>query len=170
MKKKKCKCYNCKLEGFNIDFIPFTTENKKVCYFCTDECKEYTINTNYNQLQVYYLIIEVINSNVPKSTQTYILNQLKNYKEVELEIIKNYLLERKSYLIDFLETKDFKNKTMKAKYIFTILIDNLEKEKKRLVNQEKRLQIEEQSLLFFEMEELSSTHIKQNHDISQFLN
>ena len=75
MKKKKCKCYNCKSEGFNIDFIPFTTENKKVCYFCTDECKEYTMNTNYNQLQVYYLIIEVINSNVPKSTQTYILNQ-----------------------------------------------------------------------------------------------
>ena len=51
MKKKKCKCYNCKSEGFNIDFIPFTTENKKVCYFCTDECKNYTMNTNYNQSQ-----------------------------------------------------------------------------------------------------------------------
>ena len=166
MKKKKCKCYNCKSEGFNIDFISFTTENKKVCYFCTNECKDYTINTNYNQLQVYYLIIEVIDSNVPKSTQTYILNQLKNYKEVELEIIKNYLLERKSYLIDFLETKDFKNKTTKAKYIFTILIDNLEKEKKRLVNQEKRLQETFEAMV--EYETLIKTNIKKNIDVSSF--
>lgn len=166
MKKKKCKCYNCKSEGFNIDFIPFTTENKKVCYFCTNECKDYTINTNYNQLQVYYLIIEVIDSNVPKSTQTYILNQLKNYKEVELEIVKNYLLERKNYLIDFLETKDFKNKTMKVKYIFTILIDNLEKEKKRLVNQKRRLQETFESMV--EYETLIKTNIKKNIDVSSF--
>ena len=94
------------------------------------------------------------------------MNQLKNYKEVELEIIKNYLLERKSYLIDFLETKDFKNKTTKAKYIFTILIDNLEKEKKRLVNQEKRLQETFEAMV--EYETLIKTNIKKNIDVSSF--
>ena len=94
------------------------------------------------------------------------MNQLKNYKEVELEIIKNYLLERKNYLIDFLETKDFKNKTMKAKYIFTILIDNLEKEKKRLVNQKRRLQ--ETFECMVEYETLIKTNIKKNIDVSSF--
>ena len=166
MKKAKCKCYNCKKDGFNTNFIPFTTENKKVCYFCSDECQEYTLNTNYNQLQVYYLIIETINSNVPKSTQTYIMNQLKQYKEIELEIIKNYLLERREYLIDFLSTKEFKTKTVMAKYIFTILIDNLEKEKRRMVEQKRRLQETFQQTV--EHETLIKTNIKRNIDVSSF--
>ena len=80
--------------------------------------------------------------------------------------VKNYLLERKNYLIDFLETKDFKNKTMKVKYIFTILIDNLEKEKKRLVNQKRRLQETFESMV--EYETLIKTNIKKNIDVSSF--
>jgi hypothetical protein len=55
---------------------------------------------------------------------------------------------------------------MKTKYIFTILIDNLEKEKKRLANQKRRLQETFESMV--EYETLSKTNIKKNIDVSSF--
>lgn len=120
MRKQKVYCYNCKKEGFNVGFIPYNAVNGMTAYFCCEDCLNYMINNHINKFNCYYLMVEIMIKS-PKSTQTYIKNELGKYTEDELQVIKNYLMEQKTHLIDFLSTKDFKTKTMMAKYLFKIL-------------------------------------------------
>ena len=101
----------------------------------------------------------------PKSTQTYIKNELGKYTEDELQVIKNYLLEQKTYLIEFLSTKDFKTKTMMAKYLFKILEGVIERDKgvKRL----QEIMFKEDMGLY--SESLKTSTIKKSMNISSWL-
>ena len=166
---RKVECFNCLEKGMDKAYIQYYTINDKRVYFCCDECKDHTVNYRFNELNTYYLIIEVINSHLPKNTQVYVKKQLKAHTEEELEFMKNYLIENKGHLIPFLNSREFNNTIVKSKYLFTILINKLENDQKLKAALTHQVNNEIKKLNFFNTESLNKSTNKRTNDISMFL-
>lgn len=166
---RKVECFNCLEKGMDKVYIQYYTINDKRVYFCCDECKDHTVNYRFNELNTYYLIIEVINSHLPKNTQVYVKNQLKSYTEEELKFMSGYLVENKGHLIPFLNSREFDNTIVKSKYLFTILINKLENDQKLKAALTHQVNNEIKKLNFFNTESLSKSTNKRTNDISMFL-
>ena len=166
---RKVECFNCLEKGTDKAYIQYYTINDKRVYFCCDECKNHAINYRFNELNTYYLIIEVINSHLPKNTQVYVKNQLKTYTEEELKFMSDYLVENKSHLIPFLNSREFDNTIVKSKYLFTILINKLENDRKLKAALTHQVNNEIKKLNFFNTESLNKSTNKRTNDISMFL-
>ena len=166
---RKVECFNCLEKGMDKAYIQYYTINDKRVYFCCDECKDHTVNYRFNELNTYYLIIEVINSHLPKNTQVYVKNQLKTYTEEELKFMSDYLVENKGHLIPFLNSREFDNTIVKSKYLFTILINKLENDQKLKAALTHQVNNEIKKLNFFNTESLNKSTNKRTNDISMFL-
>lgn len=169
MRKRKCKCYNCSKEGFNTEFIQVKTINDANAYFCSEECKEYVLNNKQLEFDCFYLIIDLMGEHVPKSSTSYLKNQLKLKSDEDLELIKEFLLKNNEKLIVMLGKKEFINKTVKIKYILSILENAVKRNKEWKEIQEKRWKEESSLEVEFNDSDLAKSFIKNNMDISEWL-
>lgn len=169
MRKCKCACYNCSREGFNTEFIQVKSIVNTNAYFCSEECKNYVLNDKQLEFDCFYLIIDLMGEHVPKSSASYLKNQLKTKSDEDLEMTKDFLIKNEQMLALWLGKKEFMNKTIKLKYVLSILENAVEKEKKWKEIQEKRWKDEEKKLANYSQESCTKTVVGNNHDISEFL-
>lgn len=169
MRKQKCKCYNCSQEGFNTEFIQVKTITNTNAYFCSEGCKEYVLNNKKLEFDIFYLIIDLMGEHIPKSSASYLKNQLKTKSDEDLEMTKDFLIKNEQILALWLGKKEFMNKTIKLKYILSILENAVEKEKRWKEIQEKRWKEESSQEVEFNDSDLTKSFIKNNMDISKWL-
>lgn len=169
MRKCKVRCYNCSKEGFNTEFIQVKSVTNTNAYFCSEECKEYVLNNKQLEFDCFYLIIDLMGEHVPKSSSGYLKNQLKLKSDEDLELIKEFLLKNNEKLTVLLSEKEFINKTVKLKYVLSVVTNAVKRNKKWKEIQEKRWKEEEKKLVNYNQESCTKTVVGNNHDISEFL-
>lgn len=169
MRKCKVRCYNCSKEGFNTEFIQVKSVTNTNAYFCSEECKEYVLNNKQLEFDCFYLIIDLMGEHVPKSSSGYLKNQLKLKSGEDLELIKEFLLKNNEKLTVLLSEKEFINKTVKLKYVLSVVTNAVERNKKWKEIQEKRWKEESLLEVEFNDSDLAKSFIKNNMDISEWL-
>lgn len=169
MRKCKVRCYNCSKEGFNTEFIQVKSVTNTNAYFCSEECKDYVLNNKKSEFDVFYLIIDLIDTHLPKSSASYLKNQLKLKSGEDLELIKSFIINNKEMLVSLSHNKDFINKTAKLKYFLSVVTNAVKRNKKWKEIQEKRWKEEEKKLVNYIQESCTKTVVGNNHDISEFL-
>ena len=138
MAKKKAECYSCGKKGYQENYIEEQLDEGHSIYFCSECCREVTSEETILNEKIYLLFKKILGvKTLNKSVKGYIRNRLSEDFENKRQVLFSIISIKSGKLMENMEKKSFPNTTIKAKYIFSSVEDDVEKEYKRQQEVEK---------------------------------
>ena len=137
-RKKTCDCYSCGKKGYVDDFIKEDLDDEHQIYFCSQCCREVTSDEVILNEKIYLLFKKILGvRTLNKSVKGYIRNRLSEDFENKSTILFSILSLKYGKLREIMEEKSFPNNTIKAKYVFASVENDVKKEYQRQQEAEK---------------------------------
>lgn len=163
-RKKTCDCYSCGKKGYVDDFIKEDLDDDHQIYFCSTCCREVTSDEVILNEKIYLLFKKILGvKTLNKSIKGYIRNRLSEDFENKRTILFNILKEKSDKLKQIISEKSFPNMTIKCKYIFASVENDIKKEYQR------QHEVEKIQTDFDVPIPLMKSVIKKVRDISKYL-
>ena len=138
MAKKKAECYCCGKKGYQENYIEEQLDEEHSIYFCSECCREITSDETILNEKIYLLFKKILGvRTLNKSVKGYIRNRLNEDYDDKRILLFSVLKEKSDKLKQIISEKSFPNSTIKCKYIFASVEDEVEKEYKRQQEVEK---------------------------------
>lgn len=138
MAKKKAECYCCGKKGYQENYIEERLDEEHSIYFCSECCKEVTSEETILNEKIYLLFKKILGvKTLNKSVKGYIRNRLSEDYDDKTTFLFSVLKEKNDKLKQIISEKSFPNSTIKCKYIFASVENEVEKEYKRQQEVEK---------------------------------
>ena len=132
MAKKKAECYCCGKKGYRENYIEEQLDEEHSIYFCSEYCKDITSEETILNEKIYLLFKKILGvKTLNKSVKGYIRNRLSEDYDDKRQVLFSIISIKSGKLRENMEKKSFPNTTIKAKYIFASVEDDVEKEYKR---------------------------------------
>ena len=164
MAKKKAECYCCGKKGYQENYIEEQLDEEHSIYFCSECCRDVTSEETILNEKIYLLFKKILGvKTLNKSVKGYIRNRLNEDFENKRIFLFSVLKEKNDKLKQIISGKSFPNSTIKCKYIFASVKDDVEKEYKR------QQEIEKVQTEFDIPIPLVKSVIKRVRDISRYL-
>ena len=165
MAKKKAECYCCGKKGYQENYIEEQLDDEgHSIYFCSECCREITSEETILNEKIYLLFKKILGvKTLNKSVKGYIRNRLSEDFENKRQVLFSIISLKSGKLMENMEKKSFPNTTIKAKYIFSSVEDEVEKEYKR------QQEVEKVQTEFDIPIPLVKSVIKRVRDISKYL-
>lgn len=168
-RNSSCRCRWCGKSNLVKNSLVHITPNNLNMYFCNDECYKAMSKDELLACEIEYMFISMLNARgMTKSLKTYIQNQIKPYKDNDRLLALHSVFKNKhQFFYEYLKDKSFSNSTVKAKYIFKSIENDVEKEYRALTKLEQIREIKEEQT--HDVCELKQTKRKRIRNISEFL-
>ena len=164
MAKKKAECYCCGKKGYRENYIEEQLDEEHSIYFCNSHCKEVTSEETILNEKIYLLFKKILGvKTLNKSVKGYIRNRLSEDYDNKTTFLFSVLKEKNDKLKQIISEKSFPNSTIKCKYIFASVENEVEKEYKR------QQEVEKAQTDFDIPIPLVKSVIKRVRDISKYL-
>ena len=165
MAKKKAECYSCGKKGYQENYIEEQLDDEgHSIYFCSECCKEVTSEETVLNEKIYLLFKKILGvKTLNKSVKGYIRNRLSEDFDNKRILLFSVLKEKNDKLKQIISEKSFPNSTIKCKYIFASVENDVEKEYKR------QQEVEKTQTDFEIPIPLVKSVIKRVRDISKYL-
>ena len=165
MAKKKAECYSCGKKGYQENYIEEKLDDEgHSIYFCSECCREVTSEETILNEKIYLLFKKILGvKTLNKSVKGYIRNRLSEDYDDKTTFLFSVISLKSGKLRENMEKKSFPNTTIKAKYIFASVEDDVEKEYKR------QQEVEKAQTDFDIPIPLVKSVIKRVRDISKYL-
>ena len=165
MSKKKAECYCCGKKGYQENYIKEQLDDEgHSIYFCSECCRDITSEETILNEKIYLLFKKILGvKTLNKSVRGYIRNRLSEDFENKTTFLFSVLKDKSDKLKQIISEKSFPNSTIKCKYIFASVEDEVEKEYKR------RQEVEKAQTDFDIPIPLVKSVIKRVRDISKYL-
>ena len=164
MAKKKAECYSCGKKGYQENYIEERLDEEHSIYFCSECCREVTSEETILNEKIYLLFKKILGvKTLNKSVKGYIRNRLSEDYDDKTTFLFSVLKEKSDKLKQVISEKSFPNSTIKCKYIFASVGNDVEKEYKR------QQEIENVQTDFDIPIPLVKSVIKRVRDISKYL-
>ena len=165
MSKKKAECYCCGKKGYQENYIEEQLDDEgHSIYFCSECCREVTSEETILNEKIYLLFKKILGvKTLNKSVKGYIRNRLSEDYDDKRQVLFSIISLKSGKLRENMEKKSFPNTTIKAKYIFASVEDDVEKEYKR------QQEVEKAQTDFDIPIPLVKSVIKRVRDISKYL-
>ena len=165
MAKKKAECYCCGKKGYQENYIEEQLDDEgHSIYFCSECCREVTSEETILNEKIYLLFKKILGvKTLNKSVKGYIRNRLSEDYDNKTTFLFSIISLKSGKLMENMEKKSFPNTTIKAKYIFASVEDEVEKEYKR------QQEVEKAQTDFDIPIPLVKSVIKRVRDISKYL-
>ena len=138
MAKKKAECYCCGKKGYQENYIEEQLDEEHSIYFCSECCREVTSDETILNEKIYLLFKKILGvKTLNKSVKGYIRNRLSEDYDDKRILLFSVLKEKDDKLKQVISEKSFSNSTIKCKYIFASVENEVEKEYKRQQEAEK---------------------------------
>ena len=138
MAKKKAECYSCGKKGYQENYIEEQLDDEHSIYFCSECCREVTSEEAILNEKIYLLFKKILGvKTLNKSVKGYIRNRLSEDYDDKTTFLFSVISLKSGKLRENMEKKSFPNTTIKAKYIFASVENEVEKEYKRQQEAEK---------------------------------
>ena len=165
MAKKKAECYSCGKKGYQENYIEEQLDEEHSIYFCSECCREVTSEETILNEKIYLLFKKILGvKTLNKSVKGYIRNRLSEDFDDKTTFLFSVISLKSGKLRENMEKKSFPNTTIKAKYIFASVENDVEKEYKR------QQEVEKAQTDFDIPIPLVKSVIKRVRDISKYLN
>ena len=164
MSKKKAECYSCGKKGYQENYIEEQLDDEHSIYFCNSHCREVTSDETILNEKIYLLFKKILGvKTLNKSVKGYIRNRLSEDYENKTTFLFSVLKDKSDKLKQVISEKSFPNSTIKCKYIFASVENDVEKEYKR------QQEVEKAQTDFDIPIPLVKSVIKRVRDISKYL-
>ena len=165
MAKKKAKFCCCGKKGYQENYIEEKLDDEEhSIYFCSECCREVTSEETILNEKIYLLFNKILGvKTLNKSVKGYIRNRLSEDFDDKRQVLFSIISLKSGKLMENMEKKSFPNTTIKAKYIFASVEDEVEKEYKR------QQEVEKSQTDFDIPIPLVKSVIKRVRDISKYL-
>ena len=164
MAKKKAECYSCGKKGYRENYIEEQLDEEHSIYFCSECCREVTSEETILNEKIYLLLKKILGvKTLNKSVKGYIRNRLNEDYDDKRQVLFSVLKDKSDKLKQIISEKSFPNSTIKCKYIFASVEDEVEKEYKR------QKEVEKAQTDFDIPIPLVKSVIKRVRDISKYL-
>ena len=164
MAKKKAECYCCGRKGYQENYIEEQLDDEHSIYFCSECCREVTSEETILNEKIYLLFKKILGvKTLNKSVKGYIRNRLSEDYGDKTTFLFSVISLKYGKLRENMEKKSFPNTTIKAKYIFASVENDVEKEYKR------QQEVEKAQTDFDIPIPLVKSVIKRVRDISKYL-
>ena len=164
MSKKKAECYCCGKKGYQENYIEEQLDEEHSIYFCSECCRDVTSEETILNEKIYLLFKKILGvKTLNKSVKGYIRNRLSEDYDDKTTFLFSVLKEKNDKLKQVISEKSFPNLTIKCKYIFASVENDVEKEYKR------QQEIEKAQTDFNIPVPLVKSVIKRVRDISRYL-
>ena len=164
MAKKKAECYSCGKKGYQENYIEEQLDEEHSIYFCSECCREVTSEETILNEKIYLLFKKILGvKTLNKSVKGYIRNRLSEDYDDKTTFLFSVISLKSGKLRENMEKKSFPNTTIKAKYIFASVENEVEKEYKR------QQEVEKAQTDFDIPIPLVKSVIKRVRDISKYL-
>ena len=164
MAKKKAECYSCGKKGYQENYIEEQLDDEHSIYFCSECCREVTSEETILNEKIYLLFKKILGvKTLNKSVKGYIRNRLSEDYDDKTTFLFSVISLKYGKLKENMEKKSFPNTTIKAKYIFASVENDVEKEYKR------QQEVEKAQTDFDIPIPLVKSVIKRVRDISKYL-
>ena len=164
MNKKKAECYCCGRKGYQENYIEEQLDEEHSIYFCSECCREVTSEETILNEKIYLLFKKILGvKTLNKSVKGYIRNRLSEDYDDKTTFLFSVISLKSGKLRENMEKKSFPNTTIKAKYIFASVENEVEKEYKR------QQEVEKAQTDFDIPIPLVKSVIKRVRDISRYL-
>ena len=164
MAKKKAECYSCGKKGYQENYIEEQLDEEHSIYFCSECCREVTSEEAILNENIYLLFKKILGvKTLNKSVKGYIRNRLSEDYDDKTTFLFSVLKEKGDKLKQVISEKSFPNSTIKCKYIFASVENDVEKEYKR------QQEVEKAQTDFDIPIPLVKSVIKRVRDISRYL-
>ena len=164
MAKKKAECYSCGKKGYQENYIEEQLDEEHSIYFCSECCREVTSEETILNEKIYLLFKKILGvKTLNKSVKGYIRNRLSKDYDDKTTFLFSIISLKSGKLRENMEKKSFPNTTIKAKYIFASVENEVEKEYKR------QQEVEKAQTDFDIPIPLVKSVIKRVRDISKYL-
>ena len=165
MAKKKAECYSCGKKGYQENYIEEKLDDEgHSIYFCSECCKEVTSEETILNEKIYLLFKKILGvKTLNKSVKGYIRNRLSEDYDDKTTFLFSVISLKSGKLRENMEKKSFPNTTIKAKYIFASVENDVETESKR------HQEVEKAQTDFDIPIPLVKSVIKRVRDISRYL-
>ena len=164
MAKKKAECYSCGKKGYQENYIEEQLDDEHSIYFCSECCREVTSEEAILNEKIYLLFKKILGvKTLNKSVKGYIRNRLSEDYDDKTTFLFSVISLKSGKLRENMEKKSFPNTTIKAKYIFASVENDVEKEYKR------QQEVEKAQTDFDIPIPLVKSVIKRVRDISRYL-
>ena len=165
MAKKKAECYCCGKKGYQENYIEEQLDDEgHSIYFCSECCREVTSEETILNEKIYLLFKKILGvKTLNKSVKGYIRNRLSEDFDDKRQVLFSIISLKSGKLMENMEKKSFPNTTIKAKYIFASVEDEVDKEYKR------QQEVEKAQTDFDIPVPLVKSVIKRVRDISRYL-
>ena len=164
MAKKKAECYSCGKKGYQENYIEEQLDDEHSIYFCNSHCRDVTSDEKILNEKIYLLFKKILGvKTLNKSVKGYIRNRLSEDFDNKRQVLFSIISLKSGKLMENMEKKSFPNTTIKAKYIFASVEDDVEKEYKR------QQEVEKAQTDFDIPIPLVKSVIKRVRDISKYL-
>ena len=165
MAKKKAECYSCGKKGYQENYIEEQLDDEgHSIYFCSECCREVTSEETILNEKIYLLFKKILGvKTLNKSVKGYIRNRLSEDYDDKTTFLFSVISLKSGKLRENMEKKSFPNTTIKAKYIFASVENEVEKEYKR------QQEVEKAQTDFDVPIPLVKSVIKRVRDISKYL-
>ena len=133
MAKKKAECYCCGKKGYQENYIEEKLDDEEhSIYFCSECCRELTSEETILNEKIYLLFKKILGvKTLNKSVKGYIRNRLSEDYDDKRQVLFSILKDKSDKLKQIISEKSFPNSTIKCKYIFASVEDDVDKEYKR---------------------------------------
>ena len=164
-RKKVCQCFSCGTKLYTEDAIEEKLDDDEhSIYFCNSHCREVTSEETILNEKIYLLFKKILGvKTLNKSVKGYIRNRLSEDFENKTTFLFSVLKDKSDKLKQIISEKSFPNSTIKCKYIFASVENDVEKEYKR------RQEVEKAQTNFDVPIPLVKSVIKRVRDISKYL-
>ena len=164
MAKKKAECYSCGKKGYQENYIEEQLDEEHSIYFCSECCREVTSEEVILNEKIYLLFKKILGvKTLNKSVKGYIRNRLSEDYDDKTTFLFSVLKDKSDKLKQIISEKSFPNSTIKCKYIFASVENDVEKEYKR------QQEVEKTQTDFDIPIPLVKSVIKRVRDISKYL-
>ena len=165
MNKKKAECYSCGKKGYQENYIEEQLDDEgHSIYFCSECCREVTSEETILNEKIYLLFKKILGvKTLNKSVKGYIRNRLSEDYDDKTTFLFSVISLKYGKLKENMEKKSFPNTTIKAKYIFACVENDVDKEYKR------QQEVEKAQTDFDIPIPLVKSVIKRVRDISKYL-
>ena len=164
-RKKVCQCFSCGTKLYTEDAIEEKLDDDEhSIYFCNSHCRDVTSEETILNEKIYLLFKKILGvKTLNKSVKGYIRNRLSEDYDDKTTFLFSVLKEKSDKLKQVISEKSFPNSTIKCKYIFASVEDEVEKEYKR------QQEVENYQTDFDVPIPLVKSVIKRVRDISRYL-
>lgn len=131
-RKKVCQCFSCGMKLYIEDAIEEKIDDDNSIYFCNSHCRDVTSEETILNEKIYLLFKKILGvKTLNKSVKGYIRNRLSEDYDNKTTFLFSVLKDKSDKLRQIISEKSFPNSTIKCKYIFASVENDVEKEYKR---------------------------------------